>query len=204
MKKATKIAATWLGILAGFAGLEHGYFEILQGTNAPVNPFFFPSWGPQQCDPTKIWHACEPTMSVLPNFMVTGITTVVLALVIIVWSAAYVQRKHGGLVLTLLSIIFLLAGGGFFPPMIGLAGGVAGMQINRTVTGKPGSITRFMAGLWPWPLVIFVAWSFGQFLIGYFFNDFLTGIMGFSLLLILISLPLSVYVACARDTVNQS
>ena len=28
MRKATKTVATWLGIVAGIGGLEHGYFEF--------------------------------------------------------------------------------------------------------------------------------------------------------------------------------
>ena len=142
-------------------------------------------------------------MSILPNLPVTGIITVLLGLAMMVWSAALVQRKHGGLVLILLSIIFLLFGGGFFPPLIGLIGGAAGTQINKPLTGKPGSLTRFAAKLWPWPLVIFLVWVLGQFPVGYFFNDFLKSIMGLGLLLILTMLPLSVYAGYAHDVVGQ-
>ena len=67
MRSATKTVATWLGILAGIAGLEHGYFETLQG-NTPAAGLMFPSWGTDICDPAKLWHACEPAMSLLPNF----------------------------------------------------------------------------------------------------------------------------------------
>jgi hypothetical protein len=35
MREATKTVATWLGIAAGLAGLEHRYFEILQGNARP-------------------------------------------------------------------------------------------------------------------------------------------------------------------------
>lgn len=200
MRKATKTVAMWFGILAGLAGLEHGYFEMLQGSTRPVS-LMFASWGPP-CVPEKIWHACEPAMSILPNFLITGILAMLLSLAIIVWSAGFIQRRQGGLVLILLSIALLLFGGGFFPPIIGLVGGVAGTQINNPITGQPGSVTRFSAKLWPWPLVIFLVWVWGQFPVGYFFNDFLTSIMGFGLLLILTSLPLSVYVGYARNAVG--
>lgn len=203
MRKATKTVATWFGVTAGIAGLEHGYFETLQGNTRPV-ALAFPSWGPQQCDPAKIWHACEPAMSILPNFLITGILAMLLSLAIIVWSGWFVQRRQGGLVLILLSIALLLFGGGFFPPIIALVGGLAGTQINRPLSGRPTTLTRFVARLWPWTLVIFVSWTLGQFPVGYFFNDFLKGIMYFSLLLILTSLPLSVYTAYAHDAVEQS
>lgn len=201
MRKATKTVATWLGIVAGLAGLEHGYFEILQGNTHPAS-IAFPSWG-SPCDPAKIWHACEPAMSILPNFLVTGILAMLLSVAVIIWAGAFVQRKHGGLVLILLSIALLLFGGGFFPPLISLIGGAAGTQINRPITDQPGSLTRFAAKLWPWPLAILVTWLLGQFLIGYFFNDWLKNNVGYGLLLIVTMLPLSVYVGNAHDAAQN-
>ena len=197
MRKATKTLAMWLGIIAGLAGLEHGYFEFLQG-NVPPPDLVFPSMGPP-CVPEQVWNACEPALTILPSMRVAGILTVLLGLLIILWSALFIQSKYGGGVLILLSALLLPAGGGIFPPIIGLVGGLAGMRINKPITRTPGSVTRFAANLWPWPLVIFIVWVLGQWVIGYFFNDFLKSIMGFGLLLILSMLPLSVYCAYAYD-----
>jgi hypothetical protein len=204
MRRATRIVAASFGVVAGVAGLEHGYFEILQGSTRPETMMFFPSMGPP-CVPEEIWNACEPAMTILPNFMITGILSVILGLLIMIWSAAFVQRKNGGLILILLSVALLLFGGGFFPPIIGIIGGVAGTKINKPLTRKPGSVARFAAKLWPWPLVIFMIWVLGQFPVGYFFNDFLKSIMYFGMLLILTMLPVSVYTAYAYDacTVTQ-
>jgi hypothetical protein len=198
MRKATRIVATSFGILAGTAGLEHGYFEILQGNSRPAS-LMFPSMGPP-CLPDKIWNACEPAMTILPNFLISGIVTLLLGLLVILWSAGFVQRKPGGLVLIVLSVVMLLSGGGFFPPLIGILGGAAGLWINKPLKSNPGSTIRVFARLWPWPLAVLVAWLLGQFPIGYFFNDFLKSIMGFGLLLILVLLPLSVYSAYTVDT----
>lgn len=93
MRKATKAAAAWLGVVAGIAGLEHGYFAFIQG-NAPTPGLAFPSWGPP-CVPEEIWRACEPAMSMIPNFLITGI-------------------------LGMLSLLALLVGGGFVPVSIGM------------------------------------------------------------------------------------
>lgn len=202
MRKATKTVATWLGVVAGIAGLEHGYFEILQGNTQPAG-LMFPSWGANICDPTKLWHACEPAMSILPNFLATGILTVLLGLAVIAWSVWFVQRKHGGLGLILLSIVMLLFGGGFFPPLIGLIGGAAGTQINRPLGGQPGALTRLAAKLWPYPLVLLITVLLAQFPVGYFFNDFLKSIMGGVLLFIVTFLPLSMYTGYARDAVRK-
>jgi hypothetical protein len=197
MRNATRIVAASFGFIAGSAGLEHGYFEILQGNTKPIS-LMFPSMGPP-CVPEKIWNACEPAMTILPNFLMAGILTVLLGLLIMLGSATFIQRKNGGLILIMLSVALLLFGGGFFPPIIGLIGGMAGLQINKPLAGSFGSVTRFFAKLWPWPLVIFMVWILGQFPVGYFFNDFLQSIMGFGLLLILTMLPVSAYTASAYD-----
>jgi hypothetical protein len=64
---------------------------------------------------------------------------------------------------------------------------------------QPGAITRFAAKLWPLPLVIFLGWILGQWVVGYFFNDFMQQAMYFGLVLIFVTLPLSIYSAYADD-----
>ena len=198
MKKATKTVATWFGIAAGGAGIEHGIFEILRGSTRPEG-LMIESMGPP-CVPEEIWNACEPAMTVIPNFLITGILAVTIGLAILLWSIFFIQRKYGGVGLILLSVALLLFGGGIFPPVIGIVGGIAGMKINKPLDGnQPGSLTRFAAKLWPWPLVIFIAWVLGQWVVGHFYNDFLMAYMIYGVILILVTLALSVYSAYAYD-----
>lgn len=199
MRKAIRIVAATFGCLAGLSGMEHGITEMMQGAIRPGSWMFASMGAP--CVPEETWHACEPAMTVLPDLLVAGVLTVILSLLVIIWSAAFIQRKFGGGVLILLSIVMLLVGGGFFPPLIGIAGGLAGTAIDKPLGKKtPGRLSHLGAKLWPWPLVIFFAWSLGQYLVGYLANDFLKSIMAFSLLLIVACLPLSIYVGFARDT----
>lgn len=203
MRKASKTVASWFGISAGIAGIEHGYFEILQGNDRP-DSFMIASMGPP-CVPEVVWNACEPAMTIIPNFLVTGILAVIIGVTILIWSLALIQRKNGGLILILLSVALLLSGGGFFPPLISIIGGLAGTKINKPLTGKqPSRVLHFAAKLWPWPLVVFLVWAFGQFLVGYFFNDFLQRNMIYGVLLIITMLPLSIYTAYAHDVCNAS
>ena len=201
MRNATRVVASLFGVAAGIAGIEHGYFEILQGNVRP-DSLMIASMGPP-CEPEKVWNACEPAMTVIPSFLVTGILAIIVGLAVLIWAAAFVQRKNGGVVLILLSIALLLVGGGLFPPLIGIIAGVAGTKINAPLAGQPmhlsGSILRFLAKLWPWPLVIFLVWIFGQWIIGYFFNEFLQKNSYLSLLLIVGLLPLSVFTGYAYD-----
>jgi hypothetical protein len=202
MRKATKTVSLSLGVLSGIAAMVHGYFEILQGNTRPPS-LVFASWGANICDPALLWHACEPAMSILPDFLATGILTIIISLAVIVWSVRFIHGKYGGLGLIMLSIILLLFGGGFIPPLIGLIGGAAGTQINRPLAGNPGTLTRLAARLWPFPLVLLITWLFAQFPIGYFFNDILKSIMGWVMLFIITFLPLSVYTGYARDAVQK-
>ncbi len=171
MRKATRIVAAALGLFAGFGGPEHGYFEILQGNVRPDSLMIASMGSP--CDPENMWNACEPAMTVIPNMLVTGILATIVGLITMVWAAAFVQRKRGGLVLILLSVALLLVGGGIFPPVIGIIAGVVGTRIHAPITRQPTRLSRFLAKLWPWPLVGFFVWGFGQFIIGHFFNEFL-------------------------------
>jgi hypothetical protein len=114
-----------IGVIAGLVGIYHGYNETLQGNSAPsgimINAIGPPCQG----------SGCFPAMTVVPNFLVTGILTIILAIIVLAWAAVLVQRKNGGVVLILLSVILLLVGGGFLPPALGIIAGVIGTRIKR-------------------------------------------------------------------------
>jgi hypothetical protein len=197
MRKATRIVASAFGAFAGFGGPEHGYFEILQGHVRP-DTLVIASIGPP-CDPEKVWNLCEPAMTVVPSFLVTGILATVLGLITMVWAACFIHKKRGGIILILLSIALLLVGGGLFPPVIGVIAGVIGTRINVPLTRRPGSVSSFLARLWPWSLVAFFVWAFGQFLVGHYFNEFLQKSGFLSPLLIVGLYVLSILSAYASD-----
>ncbi len=201
MRKATRVVASLFGVAAGIAGLEHGYFEMRQGNVRP-DSLMIASMGPP-CEPERVWHGCEPAMTVIPSFLVTGILAILVGLAILIWSAAFVQRRNGGAVLILLSVALLLVGGGIVPPVIGVIGGLVGTKINAPLARQPirpsDSVSRLLEKLWPWPLVVLYSWLLGQFVIGYFFNDFLQK-NGFVILLLIVGLLLlPVFSARAYD-----
>jgi len=201
MRSATRSIASWFGVVAGIAGIEHGYFEILQGNVRP-DSLMIASMGPP-CVLEKVWNACEPAMTIIPSFLVTGILAIIAGLAVLIWAAAFVQRKHGGVILILLSIALLLVGGGIFPPLIGFIAGAAGNRINASPGRQPGplygSILRLLAKLWPWPFVILLVWLFGQWIVGYYFNEFMQKNGYLNLVLIVGLLPLSLFSAYAYD-----
>jgi hypothetical protein len=171
LRKATRITATALGIFAGIGGPEHGYFEILRGNTRPES-LMIAAMGPP-CVPEEVWHACEPAMTIIPNYLVTGILATLLGIVTMIWAAGFVHKKRGWLVLLLLCLALLLFGGGLFPPLIGIFGSVLASRIHAPVTKTPTRITGALATLWPWTLVVFIVGLFSQFVIGHFFNEFM-------------------------------
>jgi hypothetical protein len=38
------------------------------------------------------WHGCEPALTVVPNFLVTGMLAIVLAAAVFLWAAAFIRR----------------------------------------------------------------------------------------------------------------
>ncbi|MBU4534312.1 MAG: hypothetical protein KKF16_00440 [Euryarchaeota archaeon] len=120
----TRVAASIIGIFAGLGGgVFHGIGEVLQGSVAP-NGMMIQAWPAMQAT------AGEPAMTIVPNFLLTGILAIILGIIVTVWAAAFLERKNGGLVLILLSIIMLLFGGGIIPPIFGVLAGIIGTRIK--------------------------------------------------------------------------
>ena len=204
MRKAGRITASVLGLFAGGASIEHGIYEILRGNLRPEG-LMINSMGPP-CQPEAVWHRCEPAMTILPSFLITGILAVAIGAFFVLWSLAFVQRKGGGLVLIISSIPMLLFGGGIFPPLIGIVAGAVGTRVGRrsasNSTRRLGALVRIASRLWPWTLVVLAGWLLGQWLVGLFFNDLLMG-SGFAVPIFIIGLlVLSPLTAMAHDRVR--
>jgi hypothetical protein len=198
MRRATRITAAILGLTAGGAGVEHGVFEILQGNVRPDGIMIASIGSP--CVPELSWNACEPAMTIIPNFLITGILAVALGIAVMIWSAAFVHRRAGGLVLIGLSFLLLLFGGGIFPPAIGFVAGALATRIHRSVPANRrgrGGLATLLARLWPWSLALYLGWILGQWVIGYFFNDWLRDNGALVILMVLGSLAMTVITSLA-------
>jgi hypothetical protein len=127
---ATRVIASTLGIVAGMSGLDHGLFEALRGNTATPG-LFVQAIGPAQ----RMWaYGTEDAFTIVPNFLVTGILAMALGAVIIVWSAGFIDRKHGSRVFVSLGALLFLVGGG-----VALVGFVA---LCWAVSRRIGRATR--------------------------------------------------------------
>jgi len=200
MRSAVSVVASSFGAFACIGAVEHGFFEIMQGSARP-DGIMITSMGPP-CRPEQIWNACEPAMTVIPNYLITGILAIMFGLIGIIWSLFFIERKVGGLVLILLSIAMLLLGGGIFPPLIGIIGGLTGTRINKP--RRTDTPIHFLSVLWPWTLILFFVLLFGQWIVGAISNEFMTKIIIPNLLLVLALLILSPLSAFAYDARKRS
>jgi hypothetical protein len=79
MRSATRATVSTFGALAGLAGIEHGIGEMLQGNKAPDGMMIL-SWPGSAL--FRIL-AGEPAMTIIPNFLVSGILAVLSSLIFI-------------------------------------------------------------------------------------------------------------------------
>jgi hypothetical protein len=120
---------TFVGVIMGLGGATHGPGEILQGNVVPSGVYI-------QAWPTLTQLGGEPAMTLIPNFLVTGVLAIILGFAVAVWVAKYLHGKNGGFVLVALSLVMLLVGGGIVPPLIEVAIGLISIWINRGRFGE--------------------------------------------------------------------
>jgi hypothetical protein len=204
MRNATRAIVSTLGVIMGLGGIEHGVGEVLQGNTVPSG-LMFPSW------PDSAFFRIvsgEPAMSIVPNFLVTGILAILFSLVFTVWVTMFIHRRHGGLVLILLSIVMLLVGGGIFPPIIGILIGVISTRINAPLSWwrvhLPISLRHFLGKLWPWSFAVCViSWLLlfpGMSILNYFFGVSNPNLANINIFIALGSLLLTTFTGFAYDT----
>lgn len=153
MNRATHIIVSIIGVLLAIAGIDHGFFEILQG-NKPTTGLIIKAIGPEM----NLW-GTEEAFTIIPNYLVTGILAISVSLAIIVWSVRFLDTKHGATVFGLLFVVLFLVGGGVAAQIIFAPfAWAAARQINRPLDGwrkvLPEGLRRGLANIWPVTLAI--------------------------------------------------
>ena len=157
MNRATKTIVSSVGVILGISGLDHGFFEVLQG-NQPTNGLFINAIGPDQL----MWvHGGEGAFTILPTFLLAGILSILAGVAMIAWSLWFIDRKGGPLVFFILNLLLFLFGGGVAAPiLIYPAAGIAATRIHKPLTWWRKVLSErvrpFLAKLWPYTLTIAV------------------------------------------------
>src|SRR5512141_2939572 len=88
---ATRTIVSIVGILCGISGLEHGFFETLQGPVAPEG-LLISAIGPAQ----RFWPGgTETAFTIVPNFLITGLLAMLASLAVIAWSIWFISGRYG-------------------------------------------------------------------------------------------------------------
>ncbi len=205
--KATKAVASTLGVLVGLAGIEHGFFELLQGNIAPSSSTI-EAIGPEQ----RFWeYGTERALTIIPNFLLTGILAIIFGLLVAIWAGLFINRKYGAGIFLFLSIILWLVGGGFAPIFMSVLATITATRIKKPLEwwpkNLPLSIKGFLVKLWPWTLIAFVLVFIVGVVIGifgypllWFFDEKATNNIVWTLAYIMVGLMLvSIITAFAYD-----
>jgi hypothetical protein len=209
---ATRVVASTFGVLVGLAGIEHGYFELLQGDVGPGS-IMIDAIGPAQ----RFWgYGTERALTIIPSFLVTGILAMVFGLLVVIWAGAFVHRKNGAGVLLLLSIVLFLVGGGFGPIFLAILASATATRIDKPLrwwrAHLPVNVRGFLTKLWPWSIVASVLLFvisveiaiFGYPLVWFFGTDTTFTIQYTSAYIMLGLMLLSVLTGFAHDIQKQA
>lgn len=133
---STRIYASILGVIVGLSGIIHGFYEALQGNKA-TEGFYLDSVG---------------AVTLLPNYLVTGIVAITTSIFIIVWMIGYVQRKDGPIIFLISCVILFFVGGGVAQVVVFLIAWIVSTQIRSPLLGWekviPLPIRGKVAKLW--------------------------------------------------------
>jgi hypothetical protein len=151
---ATRVITTTIGVLFGISGMNHGFFEVLQG-NTSTNGVVITAIGEAQ----RFWPlGTEEAFTIIPNFLISGLLSMFLGLIIIIWSVRFIQTKHGPSVFLLLFILLFLFGGGIGQVAFFLPAWAFATRMNKPLNWwqkiLPENIRPFLSNLWPVVLII--------------------------------------------------
>ncbi|HET9672835.1 MAG TPA: hypothetical protein VFQ40_08320 [Actinomycetota bacterium] len=143
---ATRIVVATFGTLAALAGIEHGIGEILQGPGAPGG-LMIRSW--PDAEAMDVLQG-EPALTVIPDLLLAGVLTVLVAAATAVWSVVSRGPRSTGIGLIVLGGALLVVGGGFGPPLVVFILGIAATRAGVTPRRALGHAGRAVARAWPW------------------------------------------------------
>ncbi len=88
MRNVTRVTVSTYSIILAIAGIEHGIGEIFQGNNPPTS-IMIQSW--PESDLYEILNG-EPALTIIPNFIIAGILTIIVSLFLIIWAIRFKQN----------------------------------------------------------------------------------------------------------------
>ena len=188
MKVSTVVLITYTAII----GFIHGLGEILQaGSQATSNLIF----ALDVADPEKVWHGGLPAFTLVPDFLISGIITVLISIAIIVLANLLIENKYF-IFFPLIFILLFLFGGGFVPPFIGIISSTyyAIQKKSSMNTKQPTLLRKLFANLWIYLISALIFWLPSSWIIGWIFPEFRLQISSATFIMFDIFLPILILV----------
>lgn len=153
INRKTHLTASILGTVLGMAGIfNHGIFEIMQG-NVSTPGLYIEAIGEAQ----RFWlYGSEGALTLVPNFLFTGILTILIGLAVILWSVRFMGSPKGAPVFILLMVLMTLTGGGIGHIVFYVPVWLYARRIRKPLPARIGArsqkTNRILSSLWPWML----------------------------------------------------
>jgi len=189
MKVSTVILITYTAII----GFIHGVGEILQaGSKSNSNLIY----ALDVADPDKVWHAGLPAFSVIPDFLISGIITILISIAIIIFVNLLIESNYFKF-FPLLFILLFLFGGGFVPPFIGIISSTYYVikKESKLNNKQPSFLRKLIAKLWIYLISVLIFWLPSSWVIGWIFPAFRLQISSATFIMFDIILPILILVA---------
>jgi hypothetical protein len=154
--KATTLITSVFGVALAVGAFHHGFFEFLQG-NTATHGILIQAIGQQQ----RYWiHGTEEAITIIPNFLVTGLLAMAISVFAAVWSVKYINTKHGSSVFLSTFIVLTLVGGGlaqivFFLPIWAYSTRM-GKSLDFWSKLFPKNVRRKLRRIWPFSAALVV------------------------------------------------
>ena len=147
--RATRLTTSIFGVALTVGAFQHGFFEFLQG-NTATNGILIQAIGEQQ----RYWiHGTEEAITVVPNFLFTGLLAMAISVFAAIWSVKYINTRHGTTVFLSTFIVLTLVGGGlahivFFLPIWGYSTRID-KRLGFWTKLFPKKVRRKLGRIWP-------------------------------------------------------
>jgi len=149
-----RVVVAAFGIFYGLTGVIAGFFEILQGNTTP-NSFVISTIGPNYSMANDFTYFA---VTIIPNFLITGILAILISCLIIIWAVAFVHKKYGVTILLILSITQMLVGGGWVIDLA-LITCILATQIDKPLnwwrSHLPKNIQLWLTKLFPFSVIVY-------------------------------------------------
>ena len=136
--RATRVIVSTLGVALAASGMVHGYLEVVHG-NTSTGGLLLGSVG---------------AFTVIPNYLITGVTALLVSLAIVIWTIGFIDRPRGPHVFILLSVLLLLVGGGVAQVVFFMLAWALSTRIGKPLSwwrrSLPDGFRESLARAWIW------------------------------------------------------